>query len=145
MNNELTQEMQILEAYEPTTKFQDIAWAKYELCLRFPDASASVAQQLQSLYTTSPLLMTKKSKSGDREIDICTMIKKINTVYNAEHPGEIRISTILSAGNTEHLNPELLIKAAKDQLGILCKDPANESYTILRTHVYTADGVTEFR
>ncbi|MBQ1232262.1 MAG: DUF2344 domain-containing protein, partial [Clostridia bacterium] len=145
LNNELTQEMQILEAYEPTTKFQDIAWAKYELCLRFPDASASVAQQLQSLYTTSPLLMTKKSKSGDREIDICTMIKKINTVYNAEHPGEIRISTILSAGNTEHLNPELLIKAAKDQLGILCKDPANESYTILRTHVYTADGVTEFR
>ena len=145
LNRELTSEMQILEAYEPTSKFQDIAWAKYEICLRLPTASAELAQALQTLYTTSPLLMTKKSKSGDREVDICAMIKKINTVYNPAHPQEIRISAILSAGNTEHLNPELLIKAAKDRLGILATDPANESYTILRTHVYTADGVTEFR
>ncbi len=144
LNRELTNEMQILEAYEPTSKFQDIAWAKYEICLHLPTASSDLAQALQTLYTTSPLLMTKKSKSGDREVDICAMIKKINTVYNPAHPQEIRISAILSAGNTEHLNPELLIKAAKDRLGILESDPAKESYTILRTHVYTADGVTEF-
>ena len=145
LNCELTDEMQILEAYEPTSKFQDVAWAKYEICLRFPSASATVAQELQALYTTSPLNMTKKSKSGDKEIDVCTMIRKINTVYNEDRPSEIRISAILSAGNAEHLNPELLIKAAKDRLGILCGNPAEESYTILRTHVYTADGVTEFR
>ena len=144
LNRELTNEMQILEAYEPTTKFQDVAWARYELCLRFPDASAEQAERLQTLYTASPLMMTKKTKSGDREIDICKMIKSIRTVYNADRPSEIRISALLSAGNTEHLNPELLIKAARDRLGILSTDPANESYTILRTHVYTADGVTEF-
>ena len=42
-------------------------------------------------------------------------------------------------------NPEMLIKAAKREIGILSGDPAREEYSILRTHVYAADGVKEFR
>ena len=145
LNRELTEEMQILEAYEPTSKFQDIAWAKYEMCLRFTGADADMARKLEALYTTSPLNMTKKTKSGDKEIDITTMIRRIKAVYNADRADEIRISAILSAGSAEHLNPEMLIKAAKEHLGILSGDPTKESYTILRTHVYLSDGCTEFR
>ena len=145
LNRELTAEMQILEAYEPTSKFQDIAWAKYEICLRFAGADANMASKLEGLYTTSPLNMTKKTKSGDKEIDITSMIRRIKAVYNADREGEIRISAILSAGSAEHLNPEMLIKAVKEQLGILSGDPTKESYTILRTHVYLSDGCTEFR
>ena len=145
LNRELTEEMQILEAYEPTSKFQDIAWAKYEMCLRSAGADADMARKLEALYTTSPLNMTKKTKSGDKEIDITTMIRRIKAVYNADRADEIRISAILSAGSAEHLNPEMLIKAAKEHLGILSGDPTKESYTILRTHVYLSDGCTEFR
>ena len=145
LNRELTAEMQILEAYEPTSKFQDIAWAKYEICLRFAGADADMASKLEALYTTSPLNMTKKTKSGDKEIDITTMIRRIKAVYNADRADEIRISAILSAGSAEHLNPEMLIKAAKEHLGILSGDPTKESYSILRTHVYLSDGCTEFR
>ena len=145
LNRELTAEMQILEAYEPTSKFQDIAWAKYEMCLRFTGADADMARKLEALYTTSPLNMTKKTKSGDKEIDITTMIRRIKAVYNADRADEIRISAILSAGSAEHLNPEMLIKAAKEHLGILSGDPTKESFTILRTHVYLSDGCTEFR
>ncbi len=145
LNRELTNEMQILEAYEPKSTFMDVCSAKYEFCLRFAGADAEIAQKLQTLYTTSPLNMTKKTKSGDKEIDIIGMIRRVKVVYNDAHPNEIRISAILSAGSTEHLNPEFLIKAAKDQLGILCDDPANETYSILRTHVYLADDTTEFR
>jgi len=145
LNRELTAEMQILEAYEPTSKFQDIAWAKYEIHLHAPTLNADVAEQLQALYTTAPLLMTKKTKSGDKEIDIVPLIHSIKTVFNPERKGEIRISAILAAGSSEHLNPELLIKAAKEHLGILSDDPTNERYTILRTHVYQEDAKTEFR
>ena len=145
LNRELTEEMQILEAYEPTSKFQDIAWAKYEICLRSAGADADMARKLEALYTTSPLNMTKKTKSGDKEIDITTMIRRIKAVYNADRADEIRISAILSAGSAEHLNPEMLIKAAKEHLGILSGDPTKESYSILRTHVYLSDGCTEFR
>ena len=89
--------------------------------------------------------MTKKTKAGDREIDIVPLIRSVNVVYNADRPGEIRISTVLSAGSSDHLNPEFLIRAAKERLGILSGDPTEESYSILRTHVYLDDGVTEFK
>ena len=145
LNRELTEEMRILEAYEPTSKFQDIAWAKYELFLRSPALTAETANQLQTFYSTSPINMTKKTKSGDKEIDISALIRKINVVYNKDRPGEIRISAILAAGNTEHLNPEMLIKAARDRGLILVGNPAEETYSILRTHVYLEDGKTEFR
>ena len=145
LNRELTNEMQILEAYEPRSTFMDVCSAKYEFCLRFAGADAETAHKLQTLYTTSPLNMTKKTKSGDKEIDIVGMIRRVKVVYNEAHPNEIRISAILAAGNSQHLNPECLIKAAKDHLGILCGDPKNESYSILRTHVYLADDTTEFR
>jgi radical SAM-linked protein len=145
LNRELTEEMQIVDAYEPKTTFMDVAWAKYEMSLKFAEADADMAQKLQALFETAPLYMTKKTKSGDKEIDIIPMIRRIKVVHNADRAGEIRISAILSAGNTEHLNPEMLIKAAKERLGILSGNPAEESYTILRTHVYQKDGVTEFR
>ena len=93
--------------------------------------------------SSAPLTVTKKTKSGDKEIDIVPLIRTVKAICPAT--GEIRISTVLSAGSQEHLNPEFLIKAAKERLGILCGNPAKESYSILRTHVYLADGVTEFR
>ena len=143
LNRELTDEMQILEAYEPISKFQEIGWAKYEMSLRLTDADEAMAARLQSFFESKPLNMVKKTKSGEKEVDISTMIRKIRVV--CPHKGELRVSAVLAAGSAEHLNPELLIKAAKERLGILCNDLANETYTILRTHVYRTDGVTEFR
>ena len=143
LNRELTDEMQVLDAYEPTTKFADIAWARYEIILHFAGADEKLAQDLQALFTTSPLLMMKKSKSGEREVDLTQMIRDCNTVCKKD--GEILITAILRAGNTENLNPEMLVGAARERLGILSGDPTAESYSILRTNVYTADGVSEFR
>ncbi len=142
LNRQLTEEMTVLDAYEPTSKFQDIAWAKYEIRLHFTGADEKIATRLQEFYTTAPLVMTKKSKSGEKEVDLIPMIRDISV--HAEHPDEILIKAILSAGTTEHLNPELLVTAAKEKCGILTGDPATESYTILRTNVYFSDGVTEF-
>jgi hypothetical protein len=87
--------------------------------------------------------MTKKSKSGEKEVDLVPMIRKVSVT--SPEDGDIRICATLRAGNVEHLNPELLITAAKEKCGILSGDPTKESYSILRTHVYLDDGVTEFQ
>ena len=145
LNHELTDEMRVEVAYEPTTKFADIGWAKYEMNLKFAGADQKTAEQLQKLFETSPLTMTKKTKSGEKEVDLIPMIKKIKVTCNPDRPDQIHISAILSASGSEYLNPEMLISAAKRECGILSGDPAQEEYTILRTHVYCADGVTEFR
>ncbi|MBR5120613.1 MAG: TIGR03936 family radical SAM-associated protein, partial [Clostridia bacterium] len=143
LNRELTDEMQVLDAYEPTTKFTDIAWARYEIDLNFAGANAETAEKLNSLFTTSPLLVMKKSKSGEREVDLTQMIRAFDAVCTED--GNIVITAILRAGNTENLNPEMLIGVAKERLGILSGDPTQETYSILRTNVYTDDGVTEFQ
>ena len=143
LNRELTEEMAVLDAYEPTSKFQDIGWASYEMVLRFAGADEAVAESMQALFTTSPLMMTKKGKAGEREIDIVPLIRSVKVSCPAA--GEIRISAKLSAGGDAYLNPEFLITAAKTRLGILSGDPAQESYSILRTEVYLADGETVFR
>ncbi len=145
LNRELTEEMRVEEVYEPTAKFQEIGWASYEMNLSFKGADAEVAAALEKLLKTSPLTVTKKSKSGEKEIDIVPLIKRARVTYLPEKPNRIHISALLSASGSEYLNPELLITAAKRELGILCRDPAEEEYSILRTHVYLADGETEFR
>jgi radical SAM-linked protein len=145
LNAELTEEMRVEEVYEPTTKFADIGWAKYEMELNLENADAKLPSDIEQFFTTSPVLITKKTKAGDKEIDIVPMIKKIKAVFDPSNPNRIRISTVLRAGTTEHLNPEFLISAAKEKCGILSGDPTEESYSILRTHVYLEDGSTEFR
>lgn len=145
LNRELTQEMQILDAYEPTSKFQDIAWAKYEMELSFDGANAETAQKMQTLFETSPLYLTKKTKSGDKEIDIVPLIRNVTVTYRENTSAPIHIRAILAAGTAQHLNPELLIQAAKNKLGIFSGSNAEEAYSILRTHVYRSDGQTEFR
>ena len=145
LNRELTAEMQVYEAYEPTSKFTDVAWARYEMILRFSGADSAMASRLRALWTTSPLMMVKKTKSGEKEVDIAPLVREIRMVCNEQRPGEIRVSALLSASEGSYLNPELLIAAAKRELGILSGDPAQEEYSILRSHVYLSDGVTEFR
>ncbi len=142
LNRELTDEMQVLKAYEPESKFADIAWARYDMQLNFAGADATLAEKLQALYTTAPLNMIKKSKSGEREVDLIPMIREVSVT--SPDAGVIRINAVLAAGNVEHLNPELVLRAARERLGILSGDPAKETYSILRTNVYTSDGVTEF-
>ncbi len=143
LNRHLTDEMQVIEAYEPVSKFNEIAWARYEIELSLEHADAALAENLQTLYTSAPLLMTKKTKSGEKEIDLIPLIKSAKV--NCTEAGKIRMDVVLAAGNTEHLNPELLIEAGRKNCAILSGDPAREAYSILRTHVYFADGETEFR
>ncbi len=144
LNAELTDEMRVTEAYEPTTKFTDIGWAKYEMELHFAGADGEMAKRMQSLFETSPLCMVKKTKSGDKEIDLIPLIRRIKVTDRGDET--LHISAVLSASSSgDYLNPEMLISAAKRELGILTGDPAKEEYSILRTHVYLSDGESEFR
>ena len=145
LNRGLTHELYVLEAYEPSTKFQDIGWAKYEITLHLENASLMLPQKLCSFFTTSPVPMMKKTKSGEKEIDLTQGIRSIKAVYPSAFSDTVRITVLLRAGMTDHLNPELLIKAAKDKGLILVGDPSKESYSILRTQVYLEDGKTAFR
>ncbi len=143
LNAELTDELCILDAYLPENDFSQIAWASYEIEVFTCDADASLAKKANEILTTSPLVMTKRTKSGEKDVDIIPMIKSADVRYDNE-TGTLKLSCVLSASSTEYLNPELLITALKQNIGILAGDPSVEWYTIMRTNLLTSD-LKEFK
>lgn len=136
LNANLTDEMYVLDAYIPTTKFADIAYAKYTLTVesdKMPDNALSQIAKL--FFVSAPIMMTKRSKSGEREVDIKSFIKDITAEVQ---DNTLRINAVLSAGSTENLNPEYLITAIKQNTDIFT-DGHNVSYRIMRETVYDAN------
>ena len=126
------------EAYYPTTKFADIAYADYTITLKSPLIDADTENKVGELFS-SPVMMTKKSKSGEKEVDITAFIKKLSV---SSKPGEMTVNTILSAGSTENLNPEYLVTALKNNC--LFGLDAENYYRIIRNRVYDKY-LTEFK
>ena len=131
LNRELTDELCIVDAYIAERKFIDIAWADYTCEIFCDDASDKLAADAEKLLSTSPLNMIKSTKSGEKEIDIVSLIKNVNVSFDAGR-GVLLIKARLSATSTNFLNPEMLISAMKRELGILSGDPSREWYTIMR-------------
>ena len=131
LNEQLTDEMKVLDAYYPTAKFADIAYADYTITLHSPKITPDCEKEVASLFA-SPVVMTKKSKSGEKDVDITTFIKKmsINTV-----DGKMTINTVLSAGSSENLNPEYIVSAIKSNLQFFGGSPQTDSYRIMRNRV----------
>jgi hypothetical protein len=121
-----------MEVYEPKTDFSSIAYASYDINIHTSGASESMAKEIESVLTTSPLTMIKKGKAGEREIDIIPLIKEVKAEYKAES-GDIYLNVLLSASSTQYLNPEMLITALKDKMGILSGSLTEEYYSIMRT------------
>ena len=139
LNRELTDELCITDAYWPKTDFSSIAWASYEIEIHTAGASEEMAQAWTETLTTSPLNLIKRTKSGEKEVDIVPLIRSVSAAFDPA-AGNIRILAVLRALSTEFLNPEMLIMGLKQKNEILCGDPAEEWYTILRTAVMTENG-----
>lgn len=135
LNGEVTEELKIITAYKPRTKFSEIAYVTYQL--RFDDKglSADLAKQAVKLLTTPDLKMMKRSKSGEREVDITEYIKDVKAAFD----GSLKLDVTLTGGEGS-LNPEMIVIALRERLGLLPEYPRLGTYTITRTAMLFADG-----
>ncbi len=143
LNRNLTDEMQVLEAYYPDTKFTDMKWLSYTMLVKTNGATEILASDMEKTLLSEHVEIEKKTKSGEYvSTDIRPLIKSAQCVLDGEI---IRISCVLSADSSAFLNPEYIIKALKAKCGIL-SDPClvNEYYSIMRETAYKAD-MSEFR
>ena len=138
LNRELTDELRIVEAYIPESDFSEIAWASYEISIHTAGVTDELAQSIEETLKTSPLMMVKRTKAGDKEVDLIPMIHSASVVANCEE-SVLHIQAILKATSTEFLNPELLISALKREHGILSGSLSEEWYDILRNGVMKED------
>ena len=119
LNFAFPEEMRVLEAYEPSTKFTDIKYAEYVL-------ENEEDFSLQALENES-IVILKKTKSGEKETDIKPLIKSYKKEGN-------KLTLVLSASPDSYLNPDYVAKL----IGIT-------DCTVMRTRVLLDDGVTEFK
>ena len=135
LNAQLTDEMYVLDVYKPESKFADIAYADYTIKISSDKVCEELKDKVISLFA-SPVTMIKRTKSGEKEVDITKFIKTLDADIV---DGKLVINTVLSTGSSENLNPEYLINAMRDALSILDKNNVEESYTIMRNKFLLSD------
>lgn len=142
LNENMTDEMQVIEAYYPESKLTDLKWISYAVVILGEDLSQAVADSCDAALRASQMLILKKTKSGEAEVDIKPMIKSASAAYDN---GAIRISCILSSDSQSFLNPEYIIKYLRSRVEIISDDNLlKSSYTIMRENAY-CDDMSVFR
>ncbi len=135
LNANMTDEMQILEAYYPESKFTDIKWMSYQIKIESPSITDVMVESCNTLFSSASIEVQKKN--SDSTIDIRPLIKSAE----AKREGStLIINAILSADPSAFLNPEYIIKAIREKCGILTSsDLLAENYEILRLNAYMSD------
>ncbi|MBO5273078.1 MAG: DUF2344 domain-containing protein [Clostridia bacterium] len=123
-------ELAPIAVYEPQVKFAEIGWARYRMTF-FGDYGVGSAAKLTEMLT-SPMIVMKHTKNGERETDIQGGIGRFEIV---ELEGAAVLDIMLKADSANYTNPELIVQAMKEK---------PEDYRIERMGVYLADGITLF-
>jgi len=145
LNRNMTDEMQVTEAYYPETKLTEMKWLSYTVVIKTNGASDELAEECKAALLAPTVTVAKKMQDKKGEpvfMDIRPLIKSVDAAFDGEL---INLELVLSADASAFLNPEYVIKALRSSVGVLT-DPCliNEYYTILRTKAYYED-MTEFR
>lgn len=141
-NANMTDEMQVIEAYYPSSKLTDLKWIAYTITINTLNASSELAEKCNSALASSAILIDKKTKSGICEVDIKPMIKTSGVAFV---DGALKIKCILSADSASFLNPEYVVKYLRKECGILSSENLlSESYTVMRDNAFFED-LSEFR
>ncbi len=129
----LTDECYIEESYFPVTKFTDILYSSYRIELFTTGADEALAERANDALQAKPLVVFKRSKSGDRDTDISGGIKEARAFFEN---GTVVVLATLAADNAGFLNPEYLVTYLKSACSVLQGSLLEESYSIVRTGLY---------
>lgn len=128
--------VKILDAYIPKTKFRDIAFSEYEIRLHNSSIKEEDAEKINNM-TNGPVVVYKRSKSGEGDCDINGFIKSLEAKFE---DGDMHVKALLTADPEHFLNPEYIVTAIKNLLGY--EDniaPDGDGYSIKRVAVYGAN------
>ena len=94
LNENMTDEMQALEVYYPTSKLTELKWLSYTILIFGECVNRETAEACDKALLAEEIRIVKKTKSGEAEVDIRPMIKSASAVFDN---GNIRISCTLSS------------------------------------------------
>ena len=137
LNDNMTTEMQVLDAYYPTSKLTELKWLSYTLILSGETLTPELAESCDRALSAEKIKIIKKTKSGEAVVDIRPMIKSASAVFES---GKIRISCVLSSDSQSFLNPEYIVKYLRESVGVMSgENLLSESYSIMLESAYFED------
>lgn len=107
--------------------------AKYSMVIKYSNAVA-LKDDFERLLKQEEWVTVKKSKSGEKTVNIKPMIKELN--YSIEE-GNLKLEAVVSCGSKENLSAELLANYIKDFTSNADKEAFVE---IKREEMYVIDG-----
>lgn len=114
LNAVLPAGIRVLEAYESARKIKELTRLQAEVTLEYDRGIPKDAQKaLAAFFARESIVITKRSKKGDKEVDIRPLIVSMSIA--AVSAGELRLECVLSAQNPG-LNPQLLLTAIETYL-----------------------------
>ncbi len=128
----------ISEVYTAETKFREIKWAKCDIVVTAKDVDEALPEKIKELFA-SPVILMKRSKSGERECDITKLIKSVSA--RVTDTGCV-ITAVTGADGEGYLNPEYVMTAVNNAFDVEGDDGY---HVIVRRRLLKEDGVTEFR
>ncbi len=142
LNRNMTEEMQVLEAYYPVEKFTELKWLTYTMKIKSEQNPVEFAEKCNELFAKEQIFVLKKTKSGEQTVDIKPLIRNASAVADKD----MTVLTLtLSADQSCFLNPEYIADALRDAFGVLTDEKvATEYYTIMRHSAHKAD-MSSFR
>ena len=146
LNENMTDEMQALDAYYTETMPTELRWLSYRITLNTLGASPELAEACSALLDSESILVDKKAKKGEepKSFDIKPLIRSASVIYSDECAA-IVIDAVLSADASTFLNPEYVVKALRRYVGVLTSpDLTAESWSIMRLEAFKED-MTEFK
>lgn len=140
LNAVLPEGVKILSVSAPVYDAKEIEKALYFVKLVFKDAetSKSFAERAQTLAEGEELLAEKRGKKGHRKV--MKQINLIDFIYDMKFSTAeniVNLQCVLAAGNTNNLNPTLLVETLEKEIGT-----EHEMEYIVRRKLITKDNKT---
>lgn len=130
LNEKLPVDIRVFDAAEPVRKFDEIAFADYEVLLETQD-SAALEEKLAHLLERDRIIVFKRGKKGDKELDVKPYFNGLVTERTGE--GILKAVFRLPCSGSGSVNPSLLLEA-------LQKYEGEEPYAqIIRKRLLTED------
>ena len=124
--------------YTAATKFRLIKWAENDIVVTAKEVDPALPEKIKKLFG-SPVIMMKRTKSGERECDITKYIKRIDA--RLTDTGFV-VTAVTGADSEGYLNPEYVISAVNREFGA---ERDGDHHVIVRKRLLLEDGETEFR
>ncbi len=130
--------IEIHDVYTAKTKPSDAAYAENEItwvhgC--YTDETCAAIEE----YFRHPVIMMKKSKSGEKEVDVTDFVRSLTARIENDC---LIVNAVCNANQENYLNPSYIVTAIDQKFHVTGE---NGYHTICRKRLLCEDGVTDFR